>query len=217
MVVLCVELVLRQQLFSCSPPSTRNAQFWRKTNRSEHRKASLGTVSRVLCAVVWNHAGSSYAWFDRGLLGPRFDGQLSRLVLKRFRIERRAKGCNIFSRGYQFGLNANVTQRVLVATLGFLMDVTGSDASWSLLLGMHCLWRHTDFSKPTFWRCLLTKYAYYTACTLLILCLIVLATYQQRSKWAHWSKFSYSGCRYSHYELALELVIILLLCACFLE
>jgi len=44
------------------------------------------------------------------------------------------------------------------------------------------IWRHIDVSKPTFWRSLLTKYAYSSTRALLILCVIALNINYQRSK-----------------------------------
>jgi len=42
--------------------------------------------------------------------------------------------------------------------------------------------RHSLVSKPTFWRSLLTQYAYSSTCTLLILCVIALNINYHRSK-----------------------------------
>ena len=50
------------------------------------------------------------------------------------------------------------------------------------VFGVRCLWRHIYVSKPTFWRSLLTHYAYSSARTLLILCVIALNINHHRSK-----------------------------------
>jgi len=44
------------------------------------------------------------------------------------------------------------------------------------------IWRHIYVSKPTFWRSLLTHYAYSSARTLLILCVMALNINYHRSK-----------------------------------
>jgi len=44
------------------------------------------------------------------------------------------------------------------------------------------IWRHIHVSRPTFWRSLLTKYAYSSTRTLLILCVIALNINYQRSR-----------------------------------
>jgi len=44
------------------------------------------------------------------------------------------------------------------------------------------VWRHIHVSKPTFWRSLLTEYAYFSASTPLISCVIALNINYQRSK-----------------------------------
>jgi len=44
------------------------------------------------------------------------------------------------------------------------------------------VWRHIHISTPTFWRSLLTQYAYFSTRTLLTLCAIVLNINYQRSK-----------------------------------
>ena len=44
------------------------------------------------------------------------------------------------------------------------------------------IWRHIHVSKPTFWRSLLTLYAYFSTRTRLILCVIALNINYQRSR-----------------------------------
>jgi len=50
------------------------------------------------------------------------------------------------------------------------------------------IWRHIHVYKPTFWRSLLTQYAYSSTRILLILCVIALNINYQRSKLGYWRK-----------------------------
>ena len=50
------------------------------------------------------------------------------------------------------------------------------------------IWRHIHVSKPTFWRSLLTQYAYSSTRTLLTLCVITLNINYQCSKLGYWRK-----------------------------
>jgi len=52
------------------------------------------------------------------------------------------------------------------------------------------IWRHIHVSKPTFWRSLLTQYAYSSPRTVLILCVFALNINYQRSKFVYRRKYT---------------------------